>query len=262
MTPSRSYVIAATPRTGSHLLSNALTSSGIAGAPREWLPRWTPDNAPVTALERMRLVTQPPRETEYDPAADAEFIRQFIANGTTANGVFGTVMHWLVLQDAVRRFQVFLGTAESEPHRVLSLGFPNLSYVWLRRRDKVAQAVSWYKAVQTGVYVGRGKAGAVDPDSMRFDYGKIRHLLSAANSFENAWSSFFSSNGIKPLVLYYEDLAAHYVSTIRSTLDFLQLDSASVEIAQPKHEKYADAQSLAWIEEFKRQHEQARSARR
>jgi trehalose 2-sulfotransferase len=258
--PSRSYVLACTPRTGSHLLSDALTATGIAGRPREWLPRYTAETAPKTPLDRMRLVTQPPPDTTYDAAADAERIRKILAYGTTDNGVFGIVIHWFVLQDAVRRLQAFLDTSESAPHRVLASAFPNLSYVWLKRRDKVAQAVSWYKAIQTGVYVGRhGTGGAGEDEHLRFDYGKIRYLLTG---FENAQGLFFSSSGLTPLVLYYEDLSAHYVSTVRSVLDFLQLDAEGVDIAPPKREKYADAQSREWIEQFKLLHDQARSTRR
>lgn len=259
MVPTRSYVIASTPRTGSHLLSNALTSTGIAGRPRELVARYTAGTAPATAGDRMRLVTQAPPEETYDREADAAYIRTLLASGTTGNGVFGVVIHRLQLQDSVRRLQSYLGTSESEPHRVLSSVFPGLSYVWLRRRDRVAQAVSWYRAIQTGVYVGRQGGG--EDEALRFDYGKIRYLLAALTSFENAWGSYFSSGGLTPLVLYYEDLAADYVPTIRSVLDFLGFDADGVDIARPKHEKYADALSRAWIEQFQREHDRARSAR-
>ena len=259
--PSRSYVLACTPRTGSHLLSDALAATGVAGRPREWLPRFTPETAPKTPLERMRLVAQAPPDTAYDPAEDAGHIRRFLEAGTTANGVFGVVVHWPVLHDAVRRLQVFLGTEESAPHRVLSSAFPDVSYVWVRRRDRVAQAVSWYKAIQTGVFVGRHGKGGGEKEELRFDYGKIRHLLSAVTNSENAWGTYFSSNGLTPLVLYYEDLSARYVSTVRSVLDFLQLDADGVDVVAPKHGKYADALSEAWIEQFRDQHEQARATR-
>ena len=145
---------------------------------------------------------------------------------------------------------------------MLSSAFPGLSYVWLRRRDKISQAVSWYKAIQTGTYIGRhAKGGPDEVEPLRFDYGQIRYLLSALTSFENAWGSFFSSNGLTPLVLYYEDLSAQYVSTIRSVLDHLQLDAAAVDIARPKNEKYADARSLEGIEQFELLHGRGRPAR-
>ncbi len=261
--PSRCYVLACTPRVGSHLLSDALTATGVAGQPREWLPRFTPETAPKTPLDRMKLVTQPPTGVPYDRDEDAARIRKLIANGTSENGVFGSVVHWMVLPDATRRLQEFLDTREPEPHRVLSAAFPNLSYVWVRRRDRIAQAVSWYKAIQTGVFVGRHGKDAIDESEvLRYDYNRIRHLLSALTSAENGWTSFFSSNGLKPLVLYYEDLAAEYVATVRSVLDYLQVNGDGVEVARPKREKYADALSKEWIEQFKLQHEQARATRR
>lgn len=258
MVPSRSYVIACTPRVGSHLLGNALAATGIAGHPRERFPRFTAQTAPMTPMDRMRLVTQPPPEETYDAVEDAAYVREILASGTTGNGVFGVVIHWFQVQDAVRRLQAYLGTTEAAPHRVLSAAFPGLSYIWLKRRDRVAQAVSWYKSVQTGRYVGRHND---EDDALRFDYAKIRYLLSAITSFDNAWGSFFSSNGVTPLVLYYEDLSAQYVSTIRSALDGLQLDASGVEVAAPRHGKYADARSQAWIEQFNGLHNRARPVR-
>jgi LPS sulfotransferase NodH len=272
---ARSYVLASTPRVGSHLLGDALTSTRIAGHPREWLPRFSPDALPVTPRERFTLVTKPPSEAAYDDAIDGAYIRKVLANGTSENGVFGIVIHWFVFQDAVRRLQGFLDTRESAPtpvptfapHRVLAAAFPNLSYIWLKRRDKIAQAVSWYKAIQTGEYVGRHGNGQREREHehehepVNFDYGMIRYLMNALTSFENAWASFFSSSKLTPLVLYYEDLSAHYDSSLRSVLDFLELDAQGVDIARPKREKYADARSREWIEQFKRLHSQARAAR-
>jgi trehalose 2-sulfotransferase len=259
--PSRSYVLASTPRVGSHLLANGLASTGIAGYPREWLPRFAPTSLPKTAEDRFRLVTEPPSQADnYDPDLDGAYIRKILASGTSANGVFGLVIHWFVFRDAARRLQAFLDTSESAPHRVLSLALPNLSYVWLKRRDMIAQAVSWHKAIQTGTYVGRHRHDAGDDAPLTFDYGKIRYLLSALTSFENGWRSFFAANRLTPLVLYYEDLSADYRSGVRSVLDALEL-RADVDIAPPRHEKYADTHSLAWIEQFKRLQHQAQSAR-
>lgn len=256
---SRSYVIACTPRVGSHLLADALTSTRMAGHPREWLPRFAADAVPSTPRDRLRLVTQPPSSQEtYDPAIDGAYIEQVLASGTSENGVFGIVIHWFVLQDAVRRLRAFVGTSESAPHRVLASAFPNVSYVWLERRDKIAQAVSWYTAIQTGTYVGRHVRTDPHEDArLRFDYAQIRYLLTAITAFENGWRSFFAASGVTPLVLHYEDLSAQYVAAIRSVLELLQLDAAAADIALPKREKYADARSREWIERFKREHREA-----
>lgn len=250
--------MACTPRVGSHLLADALTSTRIAGRPREWLPRFAADAVPLTPRDRLRLVTQPPSQETYDPAIDGAYIEQVLASGTSENGVFGIVIHWFVLQDAVRRLRAFFETSESAPHRVLACAFPNVSYVWLKRRDKIAQAVSWYTAIQTGTYVGRHvRTDAHEDARVRFDYAQIRYLLSAITAFENGWGSFFAASGVKPFVIHYEDLSAQYVAAIRSVLDVLQLDAAAADIALPKREKYADARSREWIERFKREHREA-----
>lgn len=251
-------MLACTPRVGSHLLSDALTATGVAGRPREWLPRFTLDSAPKSSVDRMKLVSQIPADTTFDPVEDAALIRKILADGTTPNGVLGIVIHRIVFQDAARRFGVFTGTSEADPHRVFSAAFPGLDYIWMRRRDRAAQAVSWYKAIESGTYVGRERG---EGEESKYDYAKIRHLHSALTSFENAWGSFFSASGVKPLVVWYEDLAKEYVATVRSVLDFLRIDSSAVEIARPKHEKYADTRSAAWIEQFKAQHAHARPAR-
>jgi trehalose 2-sulfotransferase len=256
---SRSYVLACTPRVGSHLLADALTSTRMAGCPKEWLPRFAPDAVPLTPRDRLRLVTQPPSQETYDAAIDGAYVKKVLASGTGENGVFGIVIHWFVLQDAVRRLGAFFETSESAPHRVLSSALPNLSYLWLKRRDKIAQAVSWYTAIQTGTYVGRhARTDAHEDERVRFDYAQIRYLLTAITAFENGWGSFFSASGVKPFVINYEDLSADYVAAIRSVLDFLQLDAAGADIALPKREKYADARSREWIERFKLEHNQAR----
>jgi LPS sulfotransferase NodH len=255
---SRSYVLACTPRVGSHLLADALTSTRIAGHPKEWLPRFAADAAPLTPRDRLRLVTQPPSQETYDAAIDGAYVEQVLASGTGENGVFGIVIHWFVLQDAVRRLRAFFETSESAPHRVLACAFPNVSYVWLKRRDKIAQAVSWYTAIQTGTYVGRqARTDPHEAERVRFDYAQIRYLLTALTAFENGWASFFAASGVKPLVIHYEELSAQYVAAIRSVLDFLQLDAAGADIALPKREKYADARSREWIERFKREHREA-----
>jgi len=261
MTPSRSYIIACTPRVGSHLLGNALAATGLAGHPRERFPRFTPGTAPLTPMDRMRLVTQAPPEETYDTSADAEYVREIFAAGTSPNGIFGIVIHWFQVQDAVRRVQAYLDTRQVAPHAVFSSAFPNLSYVWLKRRDRVAQAVSWFRSIQTGTYVGRGGAGAGGEAHLCFDYAKIRYLLSAINSFENAWGSFFAAGGVTPFVLHYEDLAARYAESVGSVLDFLQVDARGLEIARPRHEKYADELSRAWIEQFNAMHGQGRAPR-
>lgn len=262
MTPHRSYIISCTPRSGSHLLADGLASTRLAGQPTERFPRFA-RGIELTRAQRDAMVTDAPPEESYDAEQDAEYTKKIIELGTSPNGVFGLTLHWFQVNDAVRRIREYIKSKSDAPNEVFSLAFPNLSYIWLRRRDKVAQAVSWFKAIQTGQYLkvrgtDLGSQSAPAAATVEFDYGKIRSYWSALRSFENGWEHFFEEHRLTPLVIYYEDLAKGYESSIRQSLVFLGLGDGNVSIAPPRHEKAADEQSLLWVERFRSMQASAR----
>jgi LPS sulfotransferase NodH len=253
MTPLRSYIICCTPRCGSHLFADGLTSTGIAGYPVERFPR-QPEGVKLTAAQADAMVTEAPPESWYDSDLDREYIRHIIETGTTGNGTFAVTVHWFQVNDAVRRIRDYLRAAGSEPHQIFSRAFPKLSYVWLRRRDKVAQAVSWYKAIQTGRYVrlrDAPDARSAGEREVAFDYSKIRMYWAALRSYDNGWNHFFTANGLRPFVVHYEDLCNDYERSIRDVLSFLALSHQDVCIKVPRFEKTADIRSFEWIARFK-----------
>jgi trehalose 2-sulfotransferase len=249
--PLQSYIICCTPRSGSHLLAGGLDSSGIAGHPNERFPRLssTSSHSPSQAD---RLVTQPPPESSYDHELDSEYVRSVIKQGMTQNGVFGITIHWFQLNDAVRRIHSYLGTFDVNPFDTLSSVFPNLSYIWLRRRDKIAQAVSWYKAIQTGQYVALAdEPEQVLTNEIVFDFKAIKTYWSALRSFDNGWNYFFSSNRVDHFTVDYEDLTANYAPTVRAVLRYLKLNDAMISIGAPLHRKQSNQQSREWTEKFR-----------
>ena len=69
---------------------------------------------------------------------------------TTPNGVFGAKIMWPYmagLVDGLSTIPRHQGTVA--PNDLLAQAFPGLRYVWLRRMDKVRQAVSLWRAIQT-----------------------------------------------------------------------------------------------------------------
>lgn len=253
MPPTVSYIIACTPRSGSHLLADGLTSTAIAGYPVERFPRFAAGTT-FTAAHRDALVFEPPPESSYDAGQDCEYIARILAEGTTANGVFGVSIHWFQVNDAVRRLKSYLKTGDGGAHDVLSRSFPGLSYIWLRRRDKVAQAVSWYKAIQTGRYVKTRDGRDGGPRSMSaltFDYSAIQTYWTALRSAERGWERFFATHAVRPLVMDYESLCGDYEVCVRNVLAFLKLSGEGVSVKVSRHEKAADAQSFEWTDRFK-----------
>lgn len=253
ITPVWSYIICCTPRSGSHLLSDGLASTGIAGYPVERFPRH-PTGVKVTAAQADAMVTEAPPESWYDPKLDREYIKHILAQGTTDNGAFGLTLHWFQVNDAVRRLRDYLQVDSITPQRLFALAFPNLTYIWLKRRDKIAQAVSWYKAIQTGEYVKLRDAAdceAVCRTEAVFDYTRIKTYWAALRSYENGWNNFFTEGGLNPLVVHYEDLCNNYDESIHSILGSMRLSHENIGIKAPHFEKSADTLSFEWIAKFK-----------
>jgi len=255
--PTQSYIIASTPRSGSNLLADGLAQTNIAGKPCERFPRPSEHIHSEVATRRAALLAQPPPEDSYNEALDAEYIKRILELGTTENGVFGIKIHRFQIDDAVRRFRSYLGSLNSDHHEILSTAFPNLSYIWLRRRDKISQAVSWHKAVQSNQYVKlHDSAPSAEElnNEIEFDYTAIRTYWSALECSDKGWQYFFSTLKENPLTIWYEDLSEDYQSTIKGTLAYLKLDKQPFVVSPPRYRKTADLQSSEWVERFKSIH--------
>ena len=62
---------------------------------------------------------------------------------------------------------------------------------------------------------------------------------------------FFTEGNITPLNIFYEDFIQNYDGTVRTILDYLELDSKSVTITPPALTKLADAASEDWAQRFR-----------
>ena len=62
---------------------------------------------------------------------------------------------------------------------------------------------------------------------------------------------FFAEGGITPLNIFYEDFIQNYEGTVRTILDYLELDSKSALIASPALTKLADGVTEEWAQRFR-----------
>jgi LPS sulfotransferase NodH len=258
MTPERCYLLCTTMRSGSTMLSSGLRDTGVAGAPTEYF-------APLVRLPAAQVFALRPDEyrellmAERSRTSVHEFVRDVMQRGTTPNGVFGAKIHYhhsfSDFQNAVEVLREHLNGEEAgNAHAVFSRAFPNLRYIWLRREDKVAQAVSLFRAVKTEEFVRLSEQGPAAA-SMRlrsedFDYEAIQKHAIWVSRGDLAWSSFFKSNKIEPLVVKYEELVVSYEETIRQILRFIGIAPEGVRIERTRHERQADAISKEWRERF------------
>lgn len=191
----------------------------------------------------------------------AQYIARLKEAHSTANGVFGWKLHYYQFEQLLPKLRASDGCQGMRCPQVISAVFPRVKYLWLTRRDKERQAVSYHRAVQTdGWWQKEGQQPERRPgtvDEPFFDPQGIEHLENLLHGNERGWQRFFEEAHVAPLVIAYEDFAADYDGTIRQILGWLGVESAAhVLIPQTKLKKQADSISEEWVRryrQFKRQ---------
>jgi trehalose 2-sulfotransferase len=255
--PTRSYLVCATPRSGSTLLCKALAQTGIAGRPEEYFEARRDTGhppAPRDYFTDARKGTDPflasgagpvaPEYSSLEGIADyGDHVARSLQRGTTENGVFGAKVMWGHLAD-------LSALARGEPPELFDRLFGPPRYVWVSRRDRVRQAVSLWKALQTQAWAADDGDGAGHEPVYSFE--AIDHLRALIAAHDRAWMAFFDANGIEPLAVTYEQVAADLPGVVRSVLQHLDLDPAAADGVRPPMERQADARSDEWVERYER----------
>ena len=235
-----SYLICATPRSGSTLLCGLLNSSGVAGHPASYFnSKSLHDYAGDWRIAR-------PRDGRIDEA----FVRAARTAGKTSNGVFGGRIMAETLPELIGGLTAAASTPAATDLELLSAQFGRLEFVHLRRRDVVAQAVSWARSLQTHFW-HPGEAvlpGGQDP---HYDEELIGRLVTTIERVEADWAAWFTSHSVTPCEVTYEELAADPLHTAQKVLDYLGLNIPPDRQLVVGHQRQADQLNADWIAKFK-----------
>lgn len=237
MKPSVSYLICATPRCGGYLLFEALENTSLAGIPgeyfwddKEWAKKWG--------------------ATDYP-----DFLDKVKEKSTTPNGVFGTKLMW-------GYFDKFIGKVcqtpqfinrDLSPYAVLSELFPNLNYIWIMRRDKVRQAVSFWKGLQGLVWWKRiGDPTPKLEKELEYNFAAIDYLIQEIILHEAAWQAYFTRYNITPFTVIYEDFVPYYEETALRIMDWLKISyPEDLVFGERRLLKQADSVSEEWVQRYR-----------
>lgn len=243
MMPMLSYIICTAPRTGSTLLAEGLKVIG-AGRPAEFFD--------IHAHNEQYWVR------ELGIRDDAEYADKIVEAGTTPNGVFGLKVHWHQLRALQQKLAAaHNGVAAGNPHASLEAlirgRFGEPRYIWLRRRNKIAQGISYYRAAKTGLwrsYQGNaGQPNALD-QTLTFDFAAIDQHVRVVEEFDRCWELYFRQYRLKALIVVYERFVEGYEPTLRAVIDYLGLPQRDVPVAAPRLVRQADARSLEWEQRY------------
>ena len=128
-------------------------------------------------------------------------------------------------------------------------------YVFLARRDTVAQAVSRLRAEQSGLWHvhadGRERERVKPHTAPVYDGAALAAFVAAAEAGTAAWETWFAGNGIAPVRCFYEDIAADPAAELIRLLAALGRDPALAGGVAPATARLADAESDAWSARFR-----------
>lgn len=220
------------------MLCGLLESSGVAGHPASYFKRESlHDYADDWRIAR-------PRDGQIDEA----YVQAALAAGKTSNGVFGGRIMAETLPEVIS------GLAASRPGAtdvdLLSAQLGRLRFVHLRRRDVVAQAVSWAKALQTHFW-HPGEAVAPGGQDPHYDEELIGRIVATIERSEADWTVWFAAHSIMPCEVTYEELAADPPRTAHKVLDCLGLSVPPDRQLEVGHRRQADQLNADWITRFR-----------
>ena len=238
MKPHISYVICAVQRSGSFLLCEALKNTGLAGMPEEyflngegWEDGWWAH--------------------QHGVRSRSDYLHLVFEKGTTPNGVFGTKIMWNYFHTMLKSLQELPEYRTMETNPLMAALFPNVHYIWIIRRDKVRQAVSWAKAGQTDVYALSNGEAPKPKKEPTFDFEFIDQLYNLILEGEAGWGNFFEAGGVQPFRVVYEELVEAYEPTALRILEYLNIPyPKDLVFGERRLQKQADGLNEAWAEKY------------
>jgi LPS sulfotransferase NodH len=260
-----SYLVCATPRSGSTLLCHFLDQTGVAGHPEEYfealrhsgLPRrpheyFDPERH-ANIIERLAFREMPDAAPEpnplWSPDSYGRYLDWALAKGTTPNGVFGAKLMWGYLGDFADLLRGIDGLAGLPIPELLDRVFPGLRYIQITRRDKFRQAISLWKAVQTQEWRRDDEGDLIDRPEPQFSFRAINYLVRLLTAHDASWDAYFLGLGIEPIRITYEELARYPEPVVRRILEEFGIPApADLTIPTSRLKIQADEQSEQWLE--------------
>ena len=154
------------------------TAAGRAGR-RSTSPASTTARSSTTSASAGVGDDPPPPSPLWSRTAYDRYLEWAIEAGTTPNGVFGAKLMWGYLGDFVSLLRNVPDYRDLPLAELLPAVFPDLTFVRVVRANKVRQAVSLWKAVQTATW-REEEARATPPAGPRTDSPPYRELPARA----------------------------------------------------------------------------------
>lgn len=161
------------------------------------------------------------------PNTRADYLKQLIASASQQN-VFVCKLAWNQ-KNALGQFLSEGNTGgghwTGDPGSILERTlYKDACWVFVSRNDKVAQAVSLWKAFKTNCWTSLDKSRS--DVNLSYDFQCIFKCYSLMIAEEHLWNKWFNDRKINPLRVNYEDINTDLSDVLQKILANLDLDAA------------------------------------
>jgi LPS sulfotransferase NodH len=228
--PERTYLLASVPRAGSTFFSHVLWRTGCLGAPLEYL-NFEPAGPYGFAAK--------------SAAMQHQLWRSVLRRRCSPNGVFGLKVFPIQLEQLNHDNQPLL-------EEVLSVMLPSDAkrrIVYLRRRDRVAQTVSYARASLSGIWRKEQESERAAP--LEYSQEALEAAERGIAFQEEVWSRMFNDLAIAPLELWHEDVLADPSAAAQRVAGYVGVSidpDAAIEV--PEISKQSEGDAAAWAERY------------
>lgn len=228
------YVLCSSPRSGSTLIASMLYATGNAGDPLEYLnDQWI----------GIHMQSSARRMDDFDIG---RYLSEWETRRTSPNGIFGIKLHYHQMR------RIWRGREKEAADRLGAYD----QRILLIRRDKVAQAVSLYRAISSQVWTSKDQqySDGDNPNKKQtvdFNPVRIAELLTFLIKEEEGWRNYMKTNNLPFVELYYEDFVNDYVGESLRLLKLLGIEQKAEDVPPPQLARQSQGNDPL-IEQFKR----------
>ena len=153
----------------------------------------------------------------------------------------------------MQKLQVLVPGAANDHDRIQAV-FGRTLYVHLTRQHKLDQAISYVKALQTGLWHkapdGQELERHFAPEEPVYDAKAIQRHLTDLSAMDESWIAWFAKEELNPLRISYEDLSDDPLVVAGGLLKCLGLNEELANNLKLPVAKLADATNRQWAQRF------------
>lgn len=211
------YLIASSERCGSTYLCLKLWQTRTLGAPWEYLNYQTE----MVAMAR-----------RWGTKNVGDYLRRVVECRTSANGTFAIKAHYHHFSHVLGHYPQLLDA------------LPPPRFIVMQRKDRLGQAISLARAIQTNAWSSFASAAGKPV----YDAVLISRCLRKIELQVSGWTRWFADRQVEPLVVDYDELVARPDDVVTAVRDFLGIIEPSEVPAAPipMVERQADRISAEW----------------